>query len=57
MSNNSCNEVWLVIDSLTFGGIETHVLELANGLKHFEVPVKVMFLRSYSKPQLLKDKL
>ncbi|AXT71108.1 glycosyltransferase family 4 protein [Vibrio sp. dhg] len=57
MSNNSCNEVWLVIDSLTFGGIETHVLELANGLKHFEVPVKVMFLRTYSKPQVLKDKL
>ncbi|MBR9787031.1 MAG: glycosyltransferase family 4 protein [Vibrionaceae bacterium] len=57
MSNNSCNEVWLVIDSLAFGGIETHVLELANGLKHFEVPVRVMLLRSYSKPQLLKNKL
>jgi hypothetical protein len=25
-------EIWLFIDSQTFGGIETHVLELAQGL-------------------------
>lgn len=57
MSSNSSDEVWLVIDSLTFGGIETHVLELAKGLKQFQIPVKVLFLCSYPQKQLLKEKL
>ncbi|MDC5806776.1 glycosyltransferase family 4 protein [Vibrio europaeus] len=57
MSNNSSNEVWLVIDSLTFGGIETHVLELAKGLRQFQVPVTVLFLCSYPQRQLLEEKL
>lgn len=57
MSSNSSNEVWLVIDSLTFGGIETHVFELAKGLKHFDITVKVLFLRRYSEDLLLEEKL
>ncbi|MEZ8101643.1 glycosyltransferase family 4 protein [Vibrio bivalvicida] len=57
MSSNSSDEVWLVIDSLTFGGIETHVLELAKGLKQFQIPVTVLFLCSYPERQLLEEKL
>ncbi|WCP65775.1 glycosyltransferase family 4 protein [Vibrio tubiashii] len=57
MSNNSSDEVWLVIDSLTFGGIETHVLELAKGLKQFQIPVTVLFLCTYPQKQLLEEKL
>lgn len=47
MSNNSSDQVWLVVDSQTFGGIETHLLELAKGLKSQQVPVKVWLLRRY----------
>ncbi|BBM64724.1 glycosyl transferase family 1 [Vibrio alfacsensis] len=28
-------ELWILIDSLTYGGIETHVVELAQGLKNY----------------------
>lgn len=57
MSSNSSNSVWLVIDSLTFGGIETHVLELARGLKQFNTPLKVWFVRRYDSPSQLAQKL
>ncbi len=57
MSNNTPTSVWLVIDSLTFGGIESHVIELAKGLKHFGVDVKVWLVRAYLRPSPLYDKL
>ncbi|WP_391090100.1 glycosyltransferase [Vibrio sp. NH-UV-68] len=57
MSNNWCDEVWLLIDSLTFGGIETHVVELAHGLKQANVSVKVLLLRRYQQQSLVADKL
>ncbi|RTZ16806.1 glycosyltransferase [Vibrio aquaticus] len=57
MNSSSSNAVWLIIDSLTFGGIETHLLELAKGLKQFKTPVKVWILRQYSEPPLLLSKL
>lgn len=50
-------EIWLLIDSLRFGGIETHVRELASGLVRFNQPVRVVFLRRYSEPQLLEQSL
>lgn len=57
-------EIWLLIDSLTFGGIETHVLELAIGLKHFrlrseiEIPsVRVILLAEYSEESAIIQKL
>ncbi|OEE34545.1 glycosyl transferase [Vibrio genomosp. F10 str. ZF-129] len=49
--------VWLIIDSLTFGGIETHVFELAKGLKVFDVNVTVVFVAHYGQPALLSEKL
>ncbi|MCG9751316.1 glycosyltransferase family 4 protein [Vibrio brasiliensis] len=57
MSSSSSSQVWLVIDSQTFGGIETHVLELAKGLKQFEIEVKVWLLRHYSHPAQLAQQL
>ncbi|RBW66782.1 hypothetical protein DS893_01895 [Vibrionales bacterium C3R12] len=57
-------EIWLLIDSLTFGGIETHVLELAIGLKHFglhsksKIPsVRVVLLTEYPEESAIIQKL
>ena len=41
------NTIWLILDSKSNGGIETHVLELAKGLNQFGLDVTVMFLRNY----------
>lgn len=57
MSSNSSNQVWLVLDSQTFGGIETHVLELAKGLKQFNIDVKVWLLCRYSQDAQLVQQL
>ncbi len=57
MSSNSSNTVWLFIDSLNFGGIETHVLELAKGLSSHNVACKVWFLKHYPKESVLAAKL
>ena len=57
MSSNSSDQVWLVIDSQTFGGIETHVLELAKGLKLFNIHVQVWLLRRYPNHNQLKQQL
>lgn len=57
MNNSSPISVWLVIDSLTFGGIESHLLELAKGLKRHNANVKVWLVRRYSHPASLADKL
>ena len=42
------NEIWLLLDSHTFGGIETHVLELAKGLKAHQRQVRIILLTRYS---------
>lgn len=45
--------IWLLLDSRSFGGIETHVLELAKGLIAHEHQVKVIFTNDYQpKPPL-----
>jgi glycosyltransferase involved in cell wall biosynthesis len=41
------NNIWLVLDSRTNGGIETHVLELARGLDDYGLQVSVVFLKHY----------
>lgn len=41
------NPVWLVLDSRSFGGIETHVLELARGLLKHQISVEVIFIADY----------
>ncbi|GAL11047.1 hypothetical protein JCM19233_2032 [Vibrio astriarenae] len=45
------------MDSLTFGGIETHVVELALGLKTFEQPVRVVLLTEFDRPSAIVGKL
>ncbi|MGR5285351.1 glycosyltransferase family 4 protein [Vibrio maritimus] len=39
--------IWLLLDSRSFGGIETHVLELAKGLLAHNYQVKVVFSNEY----------
>ncbi|WP_286298760.1 glycosyltransferase family 4 protein [Vibrio apostichopi] len=41
-------EIWLFIDSQTFGGIETHVVELAKGLLNHGNKVRVVLLTQYT---------
>ncbi|MFC3093382.1 glycosyltransferase family 1 protein [Alteromonas sediminis] len=50
------NEIWLLLDSRGLGGIETHVLQLANGIKTEGHAVSVVFLRDHG-PHPLKDQL
>ncbi|EEX92410.1 glycosyltransferase [Vibrio orientalis CIP 102891 = ATCC 33934] len=57
MNTKPSNQVWLIIDSFTFGGIETHLLELANGLKQHQVEVKVWLIRHYESDSQLATKL
>ncbi|WP_072055033.1 glycosyltransferase family 4 protein [Aliivibrio fischeri] len=45
---NPNDEIWLLLDSRDFGGIESHVLQLAKGLKTFQRSVRVIFLCRYS---------
>jgi len=40
-------QVWLILDSRSFGGIETHVVQLARGLRKYQIAVEVIFLADY----------
>lgn len=40
-------EIWLLIDSQTFGGIETHVIELASGLIEHQRKARVILLTKF----------
>ncbi len=51
------SKVWLLIDSLTYGGIDAYVLELAKGLKQHKVYVEVLIVKRYSTSSPLIDKL
>ncbi|GEA59376.1 glycosyltransferase family 4 protein [Vibrio comitans] len=50
-------EVWLLLDSLTFGGIETHVLELARGIAFYKVPLRVILVTRFKQPSAIIAKL
>lgn len=41
------NEIWLLLDSASVGGIETHVLELARGLQKHYITVRVVFMKCH----------
>lgn len=45
--HNQKNEIWLFLDSRDVGGIESHILQLAQGLKQFQRSVRVIFLCKY----------
>lgn len=51
------NEIWLFLDSQIFGGIEAHVLELAQGLLTFKKSVRVVLLTQYSPEPAIIAKL
>ncbi len=55
-SNQEKAEIWLTLDSRIFGGIETHVLELAFGLIQFGAKVRVVLLSQYPE-QPITEKL
>lgn len=57
MSNNNGNEIWLLIDSRQFGGIETYVTQLSAGLLAYNQPVKVWMIQQYPAPSPLCAKL
>ncbi|GLR73531.1 glycosyltransferase family 4 protein [Aliivibrio sifiae] len=40
-------EIWLLLDSRDVGGIESHILQLAQGITSFQRSVRVIFLRQY----------
>lgn len=61
ISNNReipvAGEVWILLDSRIYGGIESHVLELAKGLQEYHVHVRVVLVVEYSPPAPLISKL
>lgn len=50
-------EVWVLLDSRIYGGIESHVVELATGLQSFHVNVRVVLVVEYDPPAPLIEKL
>ena len=52
-THNQKDEIWLLLDSRDVGGIETHILQLAQGLKQFQRSVRVIFLCKYEQPHPL----
>ncbi|TMX71434.1 glycosyltransferase family 4 protein [Vibrio rotiferianus] len=50
-------KIWLLIDSRIFGGIESHILELAKGLKLFGYRPLVIFTNHYDTHSILHQKL
>lgn len=57
MSSPSSNDIWIILDSRLFGGIETHVLQLAQGLLAHKQPVQVLLITRYSLPSPIEVKL
>ncbi|MGF1754822.1 glycosyltransferase family 4 protein [Vibrio makurazakiensis] len=56
-SLENSKEIWLLLDSQIFGGIETHVLELAEGLREQCFSVRVVLLTQYHPVPAIIDKL
>lgn len=54
---SSDREIWLFIDSRQFGGIESHILQLAKGLIFFGKSVRVVLLQRYINDQPILTKL
>lgn len=46
------NNIWIVLDSRGFGGIESHVEQLALGLKAANNQVSIVFLQNYGEHPL-----
>ncbi|HAS6349480.1 TPA: glycosyltransferase [Vibrio vulnificus] len=49
-------EVWLLLDSLVYGGIESHVEQLARALKAQHIAVRVLLTNKYKRrPDIMKN--
>jgi len=48
-------EIWQIIDSGRFGGIESHIKELSIGLQKVGIKVRVIFLEDYGKHPLRSE--
>ena len=57
MNKNMPSKVWLLIDSLAFGGIDAYVIELAKGLKQHNVDVEVLLVKRYAALSPIVEKL
>ncbi|MCG9554460.1 glycosyltransferase family 4 protein [Vibrio sp. Isolate31] len=59
--NVNLQEIWLLIDSQTYGGIETHVLELAQGLicesTQYSDVIRIVLLTRFSPEAIIVEKL
>ena len=59
--NVNLHEIWLLIDSQTFGGIETHVLELAQGLisesAQYSEAIRIVLLTKFNPEAIIVEKL
>ncbi|WP_070971435.1 glycosyltransferase family 4 protein [Vibrio sonorensis] len=51
------NEVWIVADCKTYGGIESHLLQLMLGLKALKISVRLVLVAEYSPPSPLVEKV
>ncbi|WP_111978099.1 glycosyltransferase family 4 protein [Algibacillus agarilyticus] len=47
------NEIWQVVDSRNFGGIESHILQLSDGLLKQGYKTRVVFLKDYGSHPIL----
>ncbi len=60
ISNNlekpDVGEIWIFLDSRLFGGIESHVIELARGLMTFGHKARVVLTTEYSPPAQIVEK-
>lgn len=50
-------EVWLLTDSLLFGGIESHILQLCSALLNHNIPARVVLVKQYAQRQALVERL
>jgi len=50
-------EIWLLADSLLFGGIESHILQLSSALLSRNIPARVVLVKQYAQKQLMVERL
>lgn len=53
MVKNKLN-IWILLDSSSIGGIESHVLQLSHGLKKNNINVEVIFIKEYKDHSLIR---
>lgn len=53
----NAGEIWLLIDSRQFGGIESHVIELAKGLDRYNQRVRIILIHQYQQRNELVERL